>query len=80
MENFKNVLNVFQDIRTNLDTTFSTLFESAVQKLQIFGEELKIPRLSGHQTKRNNINANINRNPMKWFKIKKCIPFLVHII
>ncbi|KAL4143572.1 hypothetical protein QTP88_005890 [Uroleucon formosanum] len=47
---------------------------------EIFDEELKVPRLSGHQTKRNNINANINQNPMEWFKITIFIPFLDHII
>ncbi|XP_022171524.1 52 kDa repressor of the inhibitor of the protein kinase-like isoform X1 [Myzus persicae] len=80
MENVKNILNVFEDIRKNPDTTFITLFESAAQKLQIFDEELKVPRLSGHQTKRNNINANVNQNPMEWFKITIFIPFLDHMI
>ncbi|CAI6377592.1 unnamed protein product [Macrosiphum euphorbiae] len=36
--------------------------------------------LSGHQTKRNNINANVNQNPMEWFKITIFIPFLDHMI
>jgi hypothetical protein len=80
MENFKNILNVFEDIRKNPDITFITLFEITAQKLLIFDEELKVSRLSGHQTKRNNINANINQNPMEWFKITIIIPFLDHII
>ncbi|XP_025422746.1 52 kDa repressor of the inhibitor of the protein kinase-like [Sipha flava] len=80
MKNFKNILNVFEDIRKNPDITFITLFEITAQKLLIFDEELKVSRLSGHQTKRNNINANINQNPMEWFKITIIIPFLDHII
>lgn len=46
-----------QDIRKNSNLTFSILFESAVQKLQISDDELKISQLSGLQSKRNNINA-----------------------
>ncbi|KAL4082892.1 hypothetical protein QTP88_029546 [Uroleucon formosanum] len=80
IKNVKNILNVFEYIRKNPDRIFITLFESAAQKLQIFDEELKVLRLSGHQTKRNNINANINQNPMDWFKITIFIPFLDHII
>jgi len=43
----------------------------------MFGEEIKIPRLCGQQTLRNNI---IIRVPMDWFKVTIFIPFLDHII
>lgn len=80
MENAKNIVNVFEDICKNLNTTLNILFEIAAKKSQIFDEENKVPRLGRYQRQRSNINVKINRNPMEWFKITIFIQFLDHII
>lgn len=62
--NIKNIIALFNSIRENPDNTFDSLFENAARKAQMFGEEIKIPRLRGQQTQRNNI---IIRMIMDWF-------------
>ncbi|KAF0727401.1 zinc finger MYM-type protein 1-like, partial [Aphis craccivora] len=75
--NIKDIINLFNSIRENPENTFNSLFENAAKKAQMFGEEIKIPRLCGQQTQRSNI---IVREPMDWFKVTIFIPFLDHII
>lgn len=77
LKNIKNVINVFDNIRKNPDVTFVPLFDSATKKTQMFGEDLKIPRLCGRQIQRNNIAVG---EPKEWFKVAIFLPFLDHIM
>jgi len=56
------------------DEAFSIYFKNASEVASKIGEEIKIPRLCGRQTSRNNIS------PEDWFRITIYIPFIDHFI
>jgi len=73
----KEVIQIFEAKRNNCDEEFSICFKNASEVASKIGEEIKIPRLCGRQTNRNNIKTS---NPEDWFRITIYIPFIDHFI
>jgi hypothetical protein len=54
----KDVIDVIGNIRENSVPEFEKYFKNAFDKSALVGEEIRIPRLCGHRTKRCNIDTN----------------------
>lgn len=73
----REVIKIFEEKRNNADEEFLKYFKNATEVASTIGEEIRIPRVCGRQTKRCNIKTS---NPEEWFRITIFIPFIDHFI
>lgn len=62
--------------RSNVDSSFATIFEEAVQLAENLDVEVKTPRICGRQTQRGNVTNG--SDVQFYFKVNIYIPFLDH--
>jgi len=74
MEYVDTVLHEIHDMRNNMDTTFSKIFEKAKDLLKSVDseEDIKIPRIVARQKHRINVITN---SPEEYYRITIAIPF-----
>lgn len=73
----EKIICLFEEKRRYSEIEFSNYFKNACQVATSVGEEIKIPRVCGRQTKRANPNTS---SPEEWFRITIFIPFIDHFI
>lgn len=74
MEYVDTVLHEVHDMRNNMDITFSKIFKKANDLIKSIDneEDIKIPRIVGHQKHRSNVITN---SPEEYYRITIAIPF-----
>jgi len=74
MEYVDTVLHDIHDMRNNMDTTFSKIFEKAKDLIKSVDseEDIKIPRIVARQKHRTNVITN---SPKEYYRITIAIPF-----
>jgi len=74
MKYVDTVLDEIHDMRSNMDTTFSKIFEKAKDLIKSVNseEEIKIPRIVGRQKHRINVVTN---SPEEYYRITIAVPF-----
>lgn len=69
----QNIVDLFQNIRMNIECEFSIIYKSAKSLLADVGGEITLPRLTPSQRNRCNIQTE---DPEKYFRISMAIPLL----
>ncbi|XP_023028632.2 52 kDa repressor of the inhibitor of the protein kinase [Leptinotarsa decemlineata] len=69
----ENVVQIFENFRTNIEAQFSIIFKTAKSILDEVHEEIRIPRLTSVQRYRSNFQTN---DPEQYFRIAVAIPVL----
>jgi len=73
MDLAKDTVKELQSTRSNAESEFHTIFENALNLANRLDINISIPRITGRQTKRVNIETN---SPQSYFPVAFFIPYL----
>lgn len=73
IDHVQNIVDLFENMRTDIESVFCNIYKSAKTIIEDVGEEIKIPRRTSSQRHRCNVEAN---DPEKYFRVAIAIPLI----
>lgn len=73
----KHTIQILNEKRQNAEENFNFIFQEALKLLKDTGSEIRIPRITGRQINRPNLNTN---DPQTYYRVNVYLPLLESIL